>query len=639
MNEQELNIEKIKQEILADEENLIDFIIPLALRDYYSRERPALLHHEIDIFIQDLKEDASKMQKYKDELAEKLDFEYLCKTMFLYENTCNIRTDATLFSFIKAFYELDEIKDEKTRKEKILFFNELMRTDHIMLEHAGIFIAGSVNVLKDVRLANGIVAVRDDEDYLKIDFKKYKFNAEIKSKDDIVKFIKHYKNSEILIYDTNQKVRDFAFYLLGTGTERQTLKDYENRYSYLWVKNDPAFQNIVFDGVLYDNIYTNYDVKTPDGTENYAKRTDTIIERDRALHNLINTRTKDISLKEILDIITFDAEEKKIFAKEVKDYELADLESASTPIKPNSMTYITNKVHQNLSKIDALTGIDENEQLISLSRKKGDIVVRASMETLQDAIYKLDLTPFDELILNATKNLFKENKQINLESIFDHITGNTGGRTNPTTLQDIEKSILTLSGKMIRLDYATKKRFKGKNKGEELEVSFTAPLLPIQAVKVKYKGYEKTFYRLIGTYEENAYFKFTDDIGQLTSTKALYLNNGDKVRNTSENILITNYLVKQITLIKRGSLDTNKISYDKVYALCGIDTNETIADPKEANKLAQRKNRIRANVSYILKEKQKQGLITGYKEYKETQGTAHRVAGVEIFTEAGNKKA
>ena len=87
--------------------------------------------------------------------------------------------------------------------------------------------------------------------------------------------------------------------------------------------------------------------------------------------------------------------------------------------------------------------------------------------------------------------------------------------------------------------------------------------------------------------------------------------------------------------MRSGSLDTNKISYDKIYQICEV---EEATGEAESNALRLRKNRIRKNVDLILKEKKKQGLIKHYAEYKEEKGTAHKVAGIEIFTEAKEKQ-
>lgn len=627
-------LEKILQDILADDENIYYFLIPLVLQEMYQKERHIISHVELRASITLLKENEKALAEYKERLKKKISFNYIYACGLLFTNTSNLRASELLRTYANILYDINKIEDKKIRKIKTLFFQDYINE---RLTNLGDIFLKITNGFKAISKSNTKIMTADDEEYSKIinsiDYETFKFKDNIKSKDDVLAFMKKQENNEKIFYAIQRKLEDFSDYLLGTGTDGQTLKDYDNRFKdntmaeYL-DKNGVLVTRVT--GIFYSNIYTNYDTKTDDGLKNYNDKTDAIDKQYNELWQRIYDNKGDITLDEISKLLSFNADEKNI----LKDAEaVADAEKIGIPTKPNSYTYVTNKVHRNLDKIETLTEIDKDLLPISLSKNRGDIVITASMDTMQDAIYKLNLSNTDKLVLEALKSLFKNNKAINLEAVFDYVTGNAGDRPNPTTLQDIEKSILNLSGKRISLNYATTKHFKGKTKGEQLEIDFTAPLLSIEKVAVKYKGGKHTFYKLVGTYEDNRYFKFIDDIGQLASTKTLYLNNGGKVRNTTENILITHYLVEQITLMRSGSLDTNKISYDKIYALCGVDDT---ADPTEAGKLAQRKNRIRANVALILKEKKKQGLILDYKEYK--LGAVHRVAGVEIFTENDKKK-
>ena len=636
-------LEKIKADILADDEHIYYFLIPLVLRDAHKKEVPTMTHYEFIAYMTRLVNDPKELLKYKQELEKVLDFKYIYACSLLYTNTTNARAGEMIKQYIQALYDIDLIQDADIKQLKTIFFKSFLSE---RITNIGDIFLKTINGFKAIHNAQD-VAIIDDAEYEKrindANYIKFKFKDTINSKDDILAFIKQNEKNERTFHLVARNIQDFTAYLLATGTERQTLENYDNRFKENGATSYVDKNKVMITGVFFRNIYTNYDVDTEavakgekvdtTGLDNFTKRLDAVDKKYGELWQRIQDNNGDITLEELTKLLSFNDAEADLLSKDEKD-ELAGLESVSTPIKPNSMTYTTNKIHQNLSKIETLTEINNDILPISLSKKKGDIVAIASMETMQDAIYKLNLTPFDELILDASKNLFKLNKEINTESVCDYITGNTGTRPNKAMLDDIEKSILTLSGKILRLDYGTQKHLKGKHKGEEIEIHFTAPLLPIKAVQVKYKGHKKTFYRLIGTYEENEYFKFTDALGQLTSTKTLYLKAGDKVRINKENTLINNYLAKQITLIKRGSLDTNKISYDKIYALCGIDNT----DEKDSNALIQRKNRIRANVSYLLQEKKKLGFIKHYEEYKETQGTAHRVAGIEIFTEDDTKK-
>ena len=109
-------------------------------------------------------------------------------------------------------------------------------------------------------------------------------------------------------------------------------------------------------------------------------------------------------------------------------------------------------------------------------------------------------------------------------------------------------------------------------------------------------------------------------MNQLASVPTKLLNNAGAVTNTMQNMTLTAYLVEQINLMKKGSINNHCISYDRLYEVAGLTDKER----KDYNKT----RRIRENVGKILMQKAKQGL---FKNFEERNGQKNEVLGVKIF--------
>jgi hypothetical protein len=524
--------------------------------------------------------------------------------------------------YIEALYDIDLIQDEKTKDIKIMFLADFIDE---RLPNLNEVLLSTINGFKAIHEANDKVMIASDEEYQKIitsvDYATFKFKDTIKTKDDVVNFVKQGLQNESIYHTGFRNINDFTMYALATGTEKQTLANFDNRFKENGATSYTDKNKVVITGVFFNNIYTDYDTQTEAGTQNRIKRSDAVEQKYNALWQLIKTKKEPITLDEVAQILSFNDAEAELLKRKKDD--LAGLEKLTkTAPTPKNYTFITNKIQNELHTLtDDFTGLT-----LSSKKNKGTakaIIVDAKI-SLDEAIKSTGIiNELQKQILNIFKSHFKENPDtpITLQDIYRYLTGGDKTRPKKEILDTIKQSIDTLSNAKIELQYHTSKKYKGTDGYIEL-TDFKTPLLPIEQATYNYKGTKQIAYKLYGTYEDNKYFKLADQMNQLASVPMKYLNNNKAVQNSIVNISLTSYLVEQINLIKKGSLNTNRISYDRLYEVAGL------TDADDSKKTYERKRTIRDTTAKILEEKRKQGLLQYYEVYR---GQKNEAKGIAIF--------
>ena len=216
------------------------------------------------------------------------------------------------------------------------------------------------------------------------------------------------------------------------------------------------------------------------------------------------------------------------------------------------------------------------------------------------------LTPFDRETLSVASSLYEAgNEFITPKMIFQVLAGNKKNvDMTPNIRDEIISSIDRLMGTIITINASGEVQAGWRQKAE-----YKGPLLPCKRISqeiVKLNGQEVIdCIQILGS---SPLFDYARGINQISRTNVEMLNT--PVNNTTENIMLKGYLLRQITSMKSTRSNLKPIiRYDTVYEYLGVNEND--------NDINHKKKDIRERVKKILSFWVESGLILGFEEEKE----------------------
>lgn len=244
-----------------------------------------------------------------------------------------------------------------------------------------------------------------------------------------------------------------------------------------------------------------------------------------------------------------------------------------------------------------------------------DPEIKTSVSLSFDFDENIDLpknyTQYDRAVFNAICSLYEAgNTHFTPATVYRVMTGkNREINITPQTISAVTRSIEKQRRSTVKIDGTTELQ-KRKVDGAE-KLTFDSNILNLDKVTAIVNGNEGEYYYFLRSPILYDYCKYTRQI----ITVPLNLLDTKTVKNTSEIIVIKEYLLRQIELIKNGYRNNSKMLYDTIFKECGISmTDRSIA------------KRYRGYIEKLLQEWVEMKHIKAYKEYKQ----GNKIAGIEV---------
>lgn len=286
-----------------------------------------------------------------------------------------------------------------------------------------------------------------------------------------------------------------------------------------------------------------------------------------------------------------------------------------TPYNLNNITiekfYIPNTKVSNYITDEFL---DYGKQQLDVGSKKKNISAYCTLTYEGDNVTlsgKKPFTAFDREIYNALTSLFvADNKYFTTGTVFRALTGRKGkDKPSANMKKEIEESIEKCMFIKMTLDCTEqlKERKLDVTKGRIISNLLKADILDMGEKKERVYRFNDDPLPL---------YQYANAIKQVIPVPVEYLDTKDLGSDTKNNILIKNFLLKEIEVIKGPTARSNKILYSSLFKKTQIEN---------VNKVEKKRYRdyIKSLLEYWIQMKS----IKGYKEYKKGKN----IAGIEII--------
>lgn len=362
-------------------------------------------------------------------------------------------------------------------------------------------------------------------------------------------------------------------------------------------------------------------IATDDGRKlireyNELKKELTDEELESALNNipkeLIDVTESVVSKRRTLAEIVNKPKWESFMLGFMKDPELLKAIRPETAYFPNSL--VSNK----LTSDDLAQGMME---LDVSGSKKHPMVVYANLTYDDNEITMAKkLTAYDRVVHDAVCTLaVANNNVISPEMVYRAMNGLTETTfVSPQAIGAVTKSIEKLRQTFIKIDCTS----QIKDRAENEQIIFDGYLLALESLTVKRAGVKggviKKAYKLLSL---PVLYRYANGINQVISVPFELLDTKESGNSTDEVIVIKNYLIKRIALMKNknNSVKGNKIAYDAIYKELQLD---------EVKLTAKKTHQIRNHTKTLLDLwKNRDHFIKGYNEYKE----GNTFKGIEIY--------
>ena len=245
-------------------------------------------------------------------------------------------------------------------------------------------------------------------------------------------------------------------------------------------------------------------------------------------------------------------------------------------IKPRNFVIDNTKVMNEIA--DDLIG---NPTQLDVGRSGKEILI--IVESYFDrALADKNYTNFDRCVYNGIATLWEAgNEYFTPEMVWRAITGDTKNtKPAPQLVGAITKSIEKQRKTHIELDYTAQAQAYKK---EVEEFTVEGPMIAADRITVKVSGIKKRGYRFL---RSPLLYDYSKLFNQVISVPIKLLQTSDELRSTEDVIVIREYLICQIEMMKHPKTKRNNhIRYDGIYELLGVTEDAFCDYPKKIFKV------------------------------------------------------
>ncbi len=354
---------------------------------------------------------------------------------------------------------------------------------------------------------------------------------------------------------------------------------------------------------FYEELYQDKD-KLIDTLEKHKIRTKKHIEElkkklDR-INNLQQSDIEKLELSVIMDMIDGKGLEQEI--------ELLD------GIVPESYIIPNNKLVNTMAKGEVLC--NENFNLRINNENKKEILTKVSLNYDDENIQIYDknkrFTPYDRTVHNAVCSLFEAgNTNFTPDQVYRAMNGLDDQQyVSPQAVGAITRSLDKQRRIYAKIDYTNEAKAYRKDVNSCIVEDY---ILSAKKITLEAGGQRVTGYKLNS---KPILYQYAQVSGQVLTVPSKLLNTKDVIRSTEDVIIIREYLIRRIEVMKKNKDQSNCILLERVYE----ELNEPEPTKKKALKV---RNIIEKLLSKFVSEK----YIKNFEFYKE--GRAFK--GIEIF--------
>ena len=227
------------------------------------------------------------------------------------------------------------------------------------------------------------------------------------------------------------------------------------------------------------------------------------------------------------------------------------------------------------------------------------------------------MAAYDKAVYNAVISLYQAgNEYITPKMVYRTMSGRTDGEAvNENSLKKVANSLNKARFTNVHIDYTDEAKMYNKNIEKTVYEGY---LLNAEKIMVKAGGQDEVeAYKII---RKPILYEYAQISGQIYSVEMKLLNTSNRnLRSTDENIVIREYLIRQIEWMKSPKGERNQhIKYSPIF------TELEIKEPTTKKFFD-----IRKNIKAILDEWVKQDYIVDFEEYKDK----NKYEGVKILNQ------
>lgn len=228
---------------------------------------------------------------------------------------------------------------------------------------------------------------------------------------------------------------------------------------------------------------------------------------------------------------------------------------------------------------------------------------------------KAKITSYDKLILDTVCSIILAgNDQMTLTDIYKVSKGNTKTRPNQKALDRIELALRKFSGHRLYMDITNEINAQYINTDNEdlLKGTWDRPMLEYEGLELIAANGSRV--KAIKINRKPMLLQYNEAKRQIVTFPTELLDTPEHF--TESYAAIKSYLLKEITLMKKGHRNNYKILYSTIYSECGLEepTDRTI------------KSRDRETIKKMLDYWKSHSYIKGYKDSKD----GNKITGIEI---------
>lgn len=287
-------------------------------------------------------------------------------------------------------------------------------------------------------------------------------------------------------------------------------------------------------------------------------------------------------------------------------------------IIPSKHIIPNNKLSNEITK--ELIGIGEVALTVANKDKNNEVSTIVSINYNDEGIKlynKANFTPYDRTVHNAVCSLYEAgNKNITPAMVYRAMNGQTGTeKISPQSIGAVTKSLDKSRTMSCKIDYTE------EAKARNIPVTKTIiedMILPAQKVTVKAGGKEISAYKL---HSKPIMYEYAQVTKQIITVPIELLQTKSAIRSTEDVIVIREYLLRRIEIMKHSNKHSNKILYESIYKELGLNTEV------RTQALADKTKKVRKAVKELLTFWKMEKYIKKFAEYKE----GRTFKGIDIF--------
>lgn len=290
-----------------------------------------------------------------------------------------------------------------------------------------------------------------------------------------------------------------------------------------------------------------------------------------------------------------------------------EIESLNSII-PSKYIIPNNKLANNLTK--GIVGEYESIDVVVSGNRRKEITTKVSLNYDDTNIKIYDknkrFTPYDRSVHNAICSLYEAgNINFTPEQIYRCMNGlNDSQYVSPQAIGSITRSLDKSRRILTTIDYTDEAKAYGKSlKGCIIEdYILSAKKIMLEAGGHKVVGYKLNSKPIL--------YEYAQVTGQVLTVPSKILNTKDVLNSTKDVIIIREYLIRRVEVMKSSDKQSNNVLLERIYEELGL------INPSKKKAL-----NIRQSIDSILEYWKDEKYIKNFKFYKE--GRAFK--GISIF--------